>query len=474
MAKILGFKKSSGGASPEQMIRIMEKTYLNRTATGEFSNESDVQGFLEVLNKMPQTPEVMEKVADLENTRLKILSKQDDILNSKYVFEDNLNDALRLDARNSYKNLPQLVSDYANNYANAEEEIDQYINTNIYARYGTSAPIPDDLIKLKNKIKDKVQFYGSLTLALATPEGQARLNTEGLAVQIKTNPVNGNIISLDVLPSGQVDSHFMRTDIKAKVSEDTSLSIPIFINPEKGQTTTDGSQTTYAKLGSVQLKGTSKAVKGDEDILAFGAGELKAQNEETTMWDWFKFGDAQVLEDEREGTNRGIDAAKTTGMTFNNLSFDGNDIAPGSIVRKGSRLYYQHENGDVSEFDGKDLTERKSNAQKYLLQTGDDSTKVDFPDYVDDTYFINSDGKYKVKDKIGADYFSPASPSNTGSSVFTPSATSTPQTVSATENPQLLSSFFNNKNRLDKPNAKTETTTPSFIAKAKGFFRTAA
>lgn len=478
MAKLLGFqKRSSGGgaASSDQMIRILEKTYLNRTAGGEFSNEGEVQGLIDSLNKMPQTPDVMEKVADLENKKLGMKTRQNDILNSKALFEDNLNDALRVEARNNYKDLPMMIANYMNVYADAEEKIDQYIGDNVYKRYGASAQPPQELIDLKNRIKEKARYYSTLTALMQTPEGMSALNTDQLAVQMKTNPLTGNIISVDVVPrSGVSNKEYMQTDIKAKLAGGVPAAIPIYINAESDKTTGLGTQTKYGRLGSMEFRGVDKLEGGKEEQSlrqgelgdGYGVGQLKAQNENVGTLDWLNF----FSDSPEERANKGLDTARTEGMLLNDFNFDGNDIPAKSVVRKGNRLYFQQENGDVSEFDGADYREKSENAKKYMTQMGLDPNKVGAPLYADDVYFVAPDGSSKIKEKIGADYFTPALPPTPSPAAFQQPATSTRQTM-ATENPGLMDSFFSNTNRLNKPNTQTQTTTPSVIEQGKGFFR---
>lgn len=476
MAQLQGFQKRSGtgAASSDQMIRILEKTYLNRTEGGEFSNESEVQGLIDALGKMPQTPDVMEKVADLENKKLGMKSKFEDITNSKALFEDNLNDALRLEARNNYKDMGMLIGNYMNVYADAEERIDTYINDNVYKRYGSSATVPQELIDLKNSIKEKARYYSTLTALISTPEGIGSLNAEGLAVQVQTNPLTGNIISLDVVPRGEVDAKsYMETDIKAKIDGTQPLAVPIYVNASNDKVTPSGVQTKFGRLGSMEFRGADKLTGSkdeiktqEKDLEGYGIGKLAAQNENVSMWAWLN----PFYDSPEEKAKKGLDSARTEGMTFNDFNFDGNDIPPKSMVRKGNRLYFQQENGDVSEFDGADYREKAENAKKYLTQVGLDPNKVGAPLYADDVYFVAPDGSSRIKEKIGADYFAPQLPPTQGASVFT-APTSTSTASSTPENPNLLSSFFGNTNRPDMPNTQMKTTTPSFIDKAQSFFK---
>lgn len=480
MARLLGFQKRSGTgeASSDQMIRILEKTYLNRTENGEFSNVAEIEGFIEALNKMPQTPDVMEKVADMENKRLQFGAKQNDIMNSKALFEDDLNDALRVEARNNYKDIGMLIGSYMNVYADAEEKIDQYIGDNVYKRYGSSAQVPQELIDLKNRIKDKARYYSTLTALTSSPEGMESLNTEQLAVQVQTNPLTGNIISVDVVPRGEVSKDYMQTDIKAKLDGGAPAAIPIYINAEADKVTGLGTATKFGRLGSMEFRGVDKLEGGEDEQKerkkelgdGHGIGQLKAQNDNVSVWAWMN----PFYDSPEEIAKKGLDSAREDGMTFNDFSFDGNDIPTKSLIRKGNRLYYQQENGDVSEFEGADYREKMENAKKYLGQIGVDPNKVNAPLYADDVFFVAPDGSSKIKEKIGSDYFTPALPSASSTSMFTPAPNSPRMTVAPESNPNLLSSFFGNKNRLDKPNTTVAASTPqNIVEKGKGFFRKA-
>lgn len=479
MARLLGFQKraGTGEASSDQMIRILEKTYLNRTANGEFSNVAEVEGFIEALNKMPQTPDVMEKVAEMENKKLQFGAKQNDIMNSKALFEDDLNDALRVEGRNNYKDIGALIGSYMNVYADAEEKIDTYISDNVYKRYGSSAQVPQEMIDLKNKIKDRARYYSTLTALISSPEGMASLNTEQLAVQVKTNPLTGNIISVDVVPRGEVDTkEYMQTDIKTKLAGGSPASIPLFINAENDKVTALGTQTRFGRLGSMEFRGVEK-LEGNEGEQeerkkelgdSYGVGILTAQNEHVGFFDWLNpFNDS-----EEEKANKGLESARKEGLTFDSFNFDGNDIPAKSLIRKGNRLYFQQENGDVSEFEGADYREKMENAKRYLGQIGVDPNKANAPLYADDVYFVAPDGSSRIKERIGADYFSPALPAASSTSMFN-APTSTPMSVAPESNPNLLSSFFGNTNRPNKPDAATQTTTPSIVEAGKGFFRKA-
>lgn len=477
MAKLLGFQKRSGTgeASSDQMIRILEKTYLNRTPNGEFTNTGEVQGLIDALSGMAQTPDVMEKIADLENTKLKFQSRQTDIMNSKAVFEDNLEDALRVEARNNYKDLGQLIGNYMNVYADAEENIDQYINDNVYQRYGASAVPPQELLDLKDKIKEKARYYSTLTALIASPEGMDNLNAEGLGVKVQTNPLTGNIISLDVVPRGEIGDDFMQTDIKGRIEGGDGVSIPMYINAQDDKVTDLGTQTRFARLGSMEFRGVKDLEGGAAEKKErtkelgdeYGVGTLKAQNEHRGLGDWLK---GIFTETDAETANKGLESARNQGLTFKDFNFDGNDIPSQSVVRKGNRLYFQQENGDLSEFEGSTYAEKDENARKYLQQIGADPNKANVPFYADDVYFVAPDGSSRIKEKIGKDYFMPPTPPTSEPTAFSPLPAPT-QATAPQENQNLLSSFFGNTNRPNLPNTKTETTTPSIIEKGKSFFR---
>lgn len=484
MAKLLGFQKpkKTGGTSTDQMLRILEKTYLNRVG-GEFSNEEQIDGFLNTLRSMPQSSDVMEKVADLENKKLQIKSKQNDMMYSKSLFEDNLNDALRLEARNNYNNVENLVSSYLNVYADAEDKIDQYISDNVYKKYGTSAAIPQDILDLKNKIKDKAKYYSTLNTFLNIDGGEKRINTAGLAVKVDTNPISGNIISIDVVPRTELSSEYMGTDIKAKMK---NASVPIYINAQSAENTSQTNDVVkVARLGDINFRGVKKLSGNKTDVTAetktqgedFGIGELKAQNEHMGPVDWVK---SIFTDTPEEIRNDSLDVARKDGINLDNFKFDGNDIQNGSVVRKGNKLYYVQANGDMSEFDGKTMQERQENAQKYLSQIGEDVNKINTPKYAGDEFFISKDGSYRVKNKIGADYFQASTPTQNPAAVFSPTVQNQ-QTDNGSLN--IDSTFFGDRiNRQNKPDANIKgasttaidsgaATSESMISKAIGFFK---
>lgn len=485
MAKLLGFqkptpKKAGAGGLTDQTVRILEKTYLNRTGTGEFTNAEQIDGLLHELKKLPQNENVLEKVVDLENKKLQFKNKLTDIGNSKALLEDNLNDALRVAAKSNYQDPKSLVAEYMNVYSAYEEQIDQYISDNITKKYGTATAIPDEYIQLKNKIKDKSRYYGSLSAMFASGDVEG-INPDVLAVKLETNPLTGKIISADVIPKSELSKEFMATDIKTKISD--GLSVPIYINSQdagmEGKT-----KLKTARLGSVNFKGSTKVLTDgstEEKALGdtVGMGVLNAQNKPTSMWDIFKFGDAQAKEDQNENTNTAIDQWKTDGVTLDQFSFDGNDYGPGSVVRKGSNIYYQEDDGSLSMFEGNDLNERKQNAKKYLLDRQQDPAVVDRTGYVDDTYFVAPNGESRIKNRIGANYTAVQAPTSPTTNVF---SSSTPQI----EDPNTLStssSFFGNRtNRQNKPDANIKgasstaietgaATSTSLIDKAMGFFK---
>ena len=486
MAKLLGFskpKKESGGkGSSDQMLRILEKTYLNRTPNGQFTNTREVDGFLDALKRVPQTPDVMEKVADLENKKLQFTSKQSDILNSKSLFEDNLNDALRVEAKNNYKDIPLLINAYLNVYAEAEDQIDQYINDNVTKKYGASTEIPQDIINLKKSIKEKAKKYSTLNTFINIKGGEENINSAGLAIKMETNPISGSIVSVDVVSRTELSKDYLGTDIKAKMG---NTSVPIYLNAQSGDNLGTGDVSKTARLGTMEFRGVQKLsgtkIEKDATLSAegsdLGVGILKAQNEHVGMFSWLNGRNSDA-----EKFNSGLDLARSEGIDFKDFKFDGNDIQSGSVVRKGNRLYFSNEDGNLSEFEGGTYSEKQDNARNYLSQTGQDPDKVKTPKYADDTFFVASDGGSKIKNKIGANFFTPQAPSSPDTSVFSQPAPSSPTGDDGTSL-TVGSSFFGDRvNRRNKPNEKIDgasktaiesgaATSTSLVDKAIGFFR---
>ncbi len=64
MARLLGFQKTSSSSDIAKTISLIEKSYLNRTAGGEFNTTEDVQGLIDVFDKLPKSTEVEIKLAD--------------------------------------------------------------------------------------------------------------------------------------------------------------------------------------------------------------------------------------------------------------------------------------------------------------------------------------------------------------------------------------------------------------------------
>lgn len=474
--QLRGFRYNPPGSDEsrdKKVLDLLEKKYLNRTESGQFENISQIDDFLGVLNTLPQSLDVQEKTADLTNKRLQFSSRQDDILNSKALFEDDLNDKKRLVAAENYKDLPNLVAGYMNIYADAEEKLDNYIAKNVYEKYGANATIPNELIDMKNNIKDKARYYSTLQALAFNPETFATVDTDALAVKLNTNPLTGKIIDIDVVPRNEIDvKKFMQTDIKAKVYDAAnSPTLNYFINTGTGELLPNGKVAKTAKLGSIDFRGVGANIsQGDAATMdeAVGIGILKAQNRQSGAWDWIK---SFFTESPEEVQDKAVDAAQDVGITLKDFSFDGNDIPNGRAVRKGNKLYYQTSTGDVVGFDGKSYEERKKNAEMYIKQEGGDPSVLQSPYYADDTYFVKPDGSSKVKGSIGPDYFKV----RTQPTSLNLPASPQPLAVNS-EQPSATSFFESRVNRPNKPNTVSasiggQPSAPDIIDKGKGFFR---
>lgn len=460
MPRLVGFRKNTNETS-SRALAIIEKSYLNRTQYGEFNTVDEVQGLIDTLGAMPQTEAVQEKIVDLKNKQLQIGARLNDILGEKNVFETDLQGALNGSAQANIKNMRGLIGSYAAIYGDAAERYRADVMRKITERYGTTATIPQETTDYMKTLDDKAKFYASLFNSYNFQDPATGklglLNPNAFAVTVDTNPTNGSITRLEIVPSGDVSKGYMRTDTGIQVMNGVPAhNLPVYLRTFDGGVASDGKPVKEAMLGNIKYRAVMTKPGEDVDTGGAGVGILEAQERDDGFFG-IPFSDSPD-----ELYNKSIKSVKENGINLSSdaYSFNSNDIPKGSMMRMGNRMFYSTEkDGEVLEISGKTMAEKQANLEKYLGAIGKDPATL-APFFVDRSSLYAPDGSYKVKGNIDENFFVPPSPTSAtptlGAPMSSASQSATPvmapgsATSTQAEAPSEPS-FFAAKNRLNKP-----------------------
>ena len=476
MARLLGFQKTKSDTG-DNTVRLLEKTYLNRTKYGEFNTVEEVDGFIGTLKGLPQSNTVQEKIADMENKKLQISTRLGDILSDKNVFDTDLQDALAGSAKNNFKNMKGLIGSYAAILGDAAERYDQEVVSNVMERYGTTSNIPAETLQYRKELNDRAKLYASLFNSYNVQDPSTgeigMLNPDNFAVIVDTNPVNGSIQRLDIVPSGSVDKGYMRTEVGVNVIPNLpNKKLTVFLRTNDTGVTEDGKSIKGAQLGNISYQGTVDST--DDESLSKGI--LKAEKQKVGFLNW-----ANIFSDSREEKlNASIEQVRESGINFDSgaYQFDANNVPNDSVLKMGSRVFYSTgKDNEVLEISGKSAQEKQTNLDNYLKSVGKDSSKM-LPYYVTKDYLYADDGSYKVKGKVDENYFTPPQISEQ-SNQFNNVPQRSQVDIAAqqpTEQPAEQSFFAGRTNRPNKPEEPTESAGGAFsvkdvVEKGKSFFR---
>jgi len=495
MPRLIGFQYTkkpvtsggtSGGASSDQLLRIAEKAYLNQTRYGEYGTVEDVQGFIDRLEKLPQTPDIIEKVADLRNKALQLESKKDDILQQKNIFDYNLQVQLDEAARNNIKYPKSLIQEYARIYGEADANYDDQVLSHITQKYGTKGEIPNDVLNTRRDLKEKATWYSTIINAY---NRYGKLDTKGYAFQIDTNPTNGNIVHVNIVPSGEVDkSNYMRANVGVKVSDDMpEANIPMYLRTNDIGRTEDGMTVKGALLGNLMYK-EGIDVSGSRSR---SLNELQLEKDKIGLRDTLSF----WSNSEKEARNKAIDQINSNGVDFStgDYKYDNLDIPKNSVVSVGKRLFYNTDKGDLLEISGKTNEEKQQNLSGYFSANQLDLKNI-LPYTTTSDYLKSVDDTPRIKGKIDENYLKPATTiqpkwggiqpvrtqiQETSTSKNDGFFTKIPSPIKDIEkriNPNPIEDINNRINRLNKPEtspitSQGETSMNDLIESGKSFFR---
>lgn len=471
MALLRGFQKTKAdGETTSKVLNLIEKSYLTRTTGGEFNTIEDVQGLIDTYKNLPQDNiDVQTRIADLENKKLQLGSKLNDILSQKDVFDTQLQAGLDNAAKNNFKNMKSLIGSYATIYADANERYDDEVMSNILKRYGTTGNIPKETLDYRKILEDKAKFYAQLFNSYNIQDpitGEVgMLNPEGIAVQIDTNPTNGSVQHIDIIPSGQIDDkNYMRTEFGLNIINDLpNKKLPTYLRVNDIGRTPDGKVIRGSMLGNISYQ---EKIDATDSGGSASANILTPQMKGVGFWAAINpFSDSP-----QEKLNMSIESIRTNGINFSSdaYKYDSQDVPNDNVLQMGSRLFYStSKSGQVLEITGKNSKEKADNLSRYMTGIGKDPNKV-LPYKVTKDYLIAPDGSSRIQGKVDENYFS--SPTTPGQ----PVSMNTNQPTTTIPTPTQNSSFFDNKNVPTKPKEPViSKSTPDLISQGMSFFRTA-
>lgn len=484
MARLLGFSKTKS-VSGDKTVSLLEKVYLNRTQFGEFNTVEEVDGFINVLKGLPQTVEAQGKIAEMENKKLKFQGKLDDIFAEKNVFETDLEEALANSAQNNFRNLKGLIGSYAAIYGDASARYDEELISKIVKRYGTTATIPEQTTAYRKELEEKAKMYATLFNSYNSQDPDTGeiglLNPNNFAVLVDTNPANGAIQRIDIVPSGQVGEGYMQSEVGMNIVPGLpNKKIPMYLRTNRIGLTEDGRAIRGAQLGNISYEGTSDIASKDENV---SKGILTITKKDVGFWSKLNiFNDTN-----NEKINQSIDQIKEGGINLDSgaYNFDNGAVPNESVLRMGNRLFYSTGKDDeVLEMGGKNSAEKNSNLDMYLTNIGKNPNEM-LPYFITNDYLYSSDGAYKVKDNVESDYFeavtSPAPPTVFDAPPPAPEAgvsslRTAPGFFSSQAPQPTAQSTPSGINRLNKPDEARESSGGKLsindvVEKGKSFFR---
>lgn len=422
MRPLLGFREARTTASEQNIIDLVVKSHLNRTQHGEFNTTQEVDVAINALKQLPQTVNVQERILDLENIRIRISSNLESIMMDKDVFDTELEEALANAARSQFQNPRQMIGSYAAILGDAHERFDSEVLAKIHERGGATDGIPADIMEYRNRLDERTRLYTSIFNSYNFVDQDTNelgtLSPDAFAFVIDTNPADGSIRRIDIVPSGEVDKNtYMRTDISTQMmGAMPAKRLPIYLRTFDGGLTDFHQPVRSAVLGDFTFSGVNTANRGD-DLGPIGIGELKIQAEgeglirglgRTITPTWFG------LEENLMGRSqpRLVGRIREEGINLKNLQFNNDVIPQGAIVKMGSRVFYSSDQeNEMFEISGRTRAERMENARKHLQNIGKDPILADTPHFIHRSSLMSPDGHSRVKGKIDENFLAPPSPS---------------------------------------------------------------
>lgn len=494
-------------ATETQVANLVTEAYLNRTKYGEFNTVEEIDGAIAELAKLPQSVVVMEKIAELQNKKLQIGAKLNDLLNDKNLFDTDLQEQLTFAARNNFDAPLGLVGAYAAIYGDAAQRFEDDIATTISERYGTADKIPQEVLDYRKELEEKANTYGSLfnSYQFQDPDtGELGIhNGDAFAFKIDTNPATGNITRVEIVPAGNSTAleGYMRTDTPLNLVDGApSKKVPVYLKTFDAGTSETGVQLRGARLGAFTYMGSAtKPSKADQESLdGIGFQSLKVQNTDkqglfervgrAVVPKWFGWEDSLFGPEQQDV----IDVVRQDGINFKNFQFDSNDIPDGVVLRMGNRLFYSTDaDNELLEVKGANENERRANLQKYLQGNGKDTRMMDVPYFITRQSLQSPDGSSRIKGSIDANTFQPQLPTSPQASALGPRPAASTTAPSSVLQPN---GFFANQlatgnqtttpatlpNRTNRPNIPEQSVESregvgnffsDVIEKGKSFFR---
>lgn len=496
MSQLLGFHRTKTADAEKDIadkyITLAEQSYLNKTKYGEFNTSEEIQGLIDTLSAMPgasTSVNLQTKIAELQNKKLQFDAKKNDILNQKDVFDTELKSSLQYAAKFNYSDIKKLAGSYAAIYSEAAEDFDKDVMAKVGERYGTDSTIPAANLSYRKELQEKAKFYAGIFNAYNMKGADGKigaLNPEAYAVQIDTNPTNGSIVGIDIVPSDSVDEgKYMRTDIGLNVvNDENGNKLPMYLRTFDAGKTSDGKSIRGGMLGGVTFQALDSK-SDDKSAETMGIGTLKAIKAKPSFWDKMNF--ISVSKDEQQKSD--VESLVKNGLSLSGggYKYDQNDMPTGTILEMGRRKFYQTDNGELWEADGQDENSKNANLNKYIQGLGKDPSKIQTYKVTSD-YLVDDEQNSKVKGKINDETFSPAPVGMSQSTLGRPQQQIS---VMEPEKPELSSFFtakakqqttqstsYMSKNRQNKPNTSSaesstgKSSINDIIDKGKSFFRT--
>ena len=462
-------KKPKSGAGSDftdaQQVTYYRNLFLGSNG-GDFANADSVDRYIRLLQGVDQTPEVQVEIATMQAKRASLDNTQRTIGSSLTQLQDNLAADLRQATLDNSGDLNGLVSTQALIYAAYSEKADSLIQQTL-ENYGVSTPLDETFYKFKEDVTGKEAYLTSLSAQLNSPELIGSFDPETVTVQITTNPTNGVINDIKIVPRGAGDKGYSETNIKMKI-RDGVPPVPVSLNYLDTGRNKDGVQQGQARLGNTKFFGTFTKLTdatGKEIGDEYGSFVLNAADANNNPI--------------RKGQLKDL---VENGASLSDFTVDGNNIAQGSVIRKGTRLFYVSDENNIKEFGGENYSDKVSAAQKFLAQMGDSNPdKAFYPQSVSDSY-LNRPNSVDGRASRITGIIAPQDPLALPVSLENQSVATTPPEDKSffSQGPQFTPAVpFSQELRTSQPNkpeaaAESSGGSPLFsdiIEKGKSFFR---
>lgn len=366
----------------------MADNYI-KTHTDEYGQVSDPQVYLNAISFLSPYADdlsVTNKIADLQNSSLKIQNKIEGAENNTVAFGNAFQTAVADAIQQNYKDPRGLYYKLTEVYGAALDEFDEKILGDALTKLPKGQKIPSTVLDARDKLSKKVNNLVNLANSYLSEDPKTELpgpsNPDAYGVFIRTNPQTGAIVNLDVNVVESLEkapTGYTKTDARYG-------RIPIYLN-------------TFAE--DKKIKGKLGEVVFEADKEEITVGDTTSQVNVLKRKDGIGLGGWLERQYRRIGkeTGKGI-LQEQQEFPLGAAPFDYYAIPPESVVKDFKNNYYFYDK------DGKLWKAKDANTLKnYLKEIGKKPEDVDnrffygHPDFINSKSLFNDNGTKRTIDE---------------------------------------------------------------------------